>query len=253
MTNYSRGIATGICKLNSSNMLFSEFNKEPDFQNSQMDEIYSNQGILEQLVYVETFMPELDNNVNQNNDLKLFADSSFIFTDEEKPKNTGDDKSNIPVTPFDNNMFDGSNLGVPPGAKNSFNRTGLSDNQISMLSELINTYKGQERSYSLPSSVQSSSRSNSIVKIEDDIDKRKRNTAASARFRIKKKLKEQKLEDDVKNLKELASQLEERVKSLSMENKVLKNLIVEKNERKSREDVERMKKRAVQNFSVNKN
>ncbi|RDA93822.1 hypothetical protein CP533_6344 [Ophiocordyceps camponoti-saundersi (nom. inval.)] len=61
-------------------------------------------------------------------------------------------------------------------------------------------------------------------------DKRRRNTAASARFRIKKKQREQALEKSAKEMTEKISTLESRVVQLETENKWLKNLLVEKNE-----------------------
>lgn len=61
-------------------------------------------------------------------------------------------------------------------------------------------------------------------------DKRRRNTAASARFRVKKKQREQALEKSAKEMGEKVSSLESRVSQLETENKWLKNLLVEKNE-----------------------
>ncbi|QUC23932.1 uncharacterized protein UV8b_08173 [Ustilaginoidea virens] len=61
-------------------------------------------------------------------------------------------------------------------------------------------------------------------------DKRRRNTAASARFRIKKKQREQALEKSAKEMTEKVTSLENRVAQLETENKWLKNLLVEKNE-----------------------
>ncbi|KAI6779799.1 Regulatory protein cys-like protein [Emericellopsis cladophorae] len=61
-------------------------------------------------------------------------------------------------------------------------------------------------------------------------DKRRRNTAASARFRIKKKQREQALEKSAKEMNEKVAGLESRVSQLETENKWLKNLLVEKNE-----------------------
>ena len=59
-------------------------------------------------------------------------------------------------------------------------------------------------------------------------DKRRRNTAASARFRVKKKQREQALEKDNKEMKERVQQLEGKVQQLEMENKWLKGLITDK-------------------------
>lgn len=63
-------------------------------------------------------------------------------------------------------------------------------------------------------------------------DKRRRNTAASARFRVKKKQREQDLEKRVKEQTDKNTQLETVISQLRMENKWLKNLVTEKNENK---------------------
>jgi hypothetical protein len=60
-------------------------------------------------------------------------------------------------------------------------------------------------------------------------DKRRRNTAASARFRVKKKMREQALEKTVKETTDKNTALEARVTALELENQWLKNLITEKN------------------------
>lgn len=59
-------------------------------------------------------------------------------------------------------------------------------------------------------------------------DKRRRNTAASARFRVKKKQREQDLEKRAKEMTERATSLETKVQQLEMENRWLKSLITEK-------------------------
>ncbi|KAF2004923.1 hypothetical protein P154DRAFT_21948 [Amniculicola lignicola CBS 123094] len=60
-------------------------------------------------------------------------------------------------------------------------------------------------------------------------DKRRRNTAASARFRIKKKQREQALEKTAKEMTDRVSVLETRIQQLETENTWLKGLITEKN------------------------
>lgn len=70
-----------------------------------------------------------------------------------------------------------------------------------------------------------------------DEDKRRRNTAASARFRVKKKQKEQQLEKTAKEMTERVQALEQRIQQLELENKWLKGLIVEKNGGKSGEEI----------------
>lgn len=59
-------------------------------------------------------------------------------------------------------------------------------------------------------------------------DKRRRNTAASARFRVKKKQREQALEKTAKEMTDRATALEAKVNQLEMENKWLKGLITER-------------------------
>ncbi|KAF9980458.1 hypothetical protein BGZ65_005082 [Modicella reniformis] len=68
-------------------------------------------------------------------------------------------------------------------------------------------------------------------KLAAEEDKRRRNTAASARFRYKKKLREQALEQTAKEQTLRAETLESRVKELEMEVKWLRGLIVEKDSR----------------------
>lgn len=64
--------------------------------------------------------------------------------------------------------------------------------------------------------------------ISAEEDKRRRNTAASARFRMKKKLREQALEKKAKELTEYVEQLENKVKDLEKEAKWLRALVIEK-------------------------
>lgn len=68
-------------------------------------------------------------------------------------------------------------------------------------------------------------------------DKRRRNTAASARFRVKKKQREQALEQTLKEAQDKSAKLEARLNQLEMENKWLKELITEKNGLQSKEEM----------------
>jgi hypothetical protein len=68
-------------------------------------------------------------------------------------------------------------------------------------------------------------------------DKRRRNTAASARFRIKNKQREQALETTVREVQDKNARLEARLNQLEMENKWLKDLITEKNGLQSKEEM----------------
>ncbi|KNF01435.1 hypothetical protein PSTG_05220 [Puccinia striiformis f. sp. tritici PST-78] len=60
-----------------------------------------------------------------------------------------------------------------------------------------------------------------------DEDKRRRNTLASARFRMKKKMKEQEIERTAREMRERVSELEKQVDGLKQENKWLRGLIVD--------------------------
>lgn len=70
-----------------------------------------------------------------------------------------------------------------------------------------------------------------VAKIAAEEDKRRRNTAASARFRIKKKQREQTLERTAREMTQKTELLEGRVRELEMEVKWLRGLIVEKDSR----------------------
>ncbi|KAI4261753.1 MAG: hypothetical protein L6R42_003051 [Xanthoria sp. 1 TBL-2021] len=65
-------------------------------------------------------------------------------------------------------------------------------------------------------------------RIAAEEDKRRRNTAASARFRVKKKQREAALEQKAKELNDKTSTLEQRIGQLQTENEWLKSLITEK-------------------------
>ncbi|KAH6663358.1 hypothetical protein B0J14DRAFT_276680 [Halenospora varia] len=81
-------------------------------------------------------------------------------------------------------------------------------------------------------------------------DKRRRNTAASARFRVKKKQREQALERSAKEMGDKVAALEGRINQLETENKWLKNLIVEKNDNK--EDIAALWKKFSQETAERK-
>lgn len=85
----------------------------------------------------------------------------------------------------------------------------------------------------VPQSAQQNAR---VMNFEDqsrvaaEEDKRRRNTAASARFRIKKKQREQALEKSAKDMTDKVNALENRINLLETENRWLKNLVMEKND-----------------------
>lgn len=87
---------------------------------------------------------------------------------------------------------------------------------------------------SLPPSRAMSIEEASRVAAEED--KRRRNTAASARFRVKKKQREQALEKSAKEMSDKVSQLEAKISQLETENSWLKKLVLEKNDKKEAAD-----------------
>lgn len=70
--------------------------------------------------------------------------------------------------------------------------------------------------------------SNEAARFAAEEDKRRRNTAASARFRVKKKQREAQLEKTAKEMTDRVRDLEQKVGQLEMENKLLKELVTEK-------------------------
>ena len=96
----------------------------------------------------------------------------------------------------------------------------------------------QQQSYVQPSPIAGERRKSDALRglnieeksrIAAEEDKRRRNTAASARFRVKKKQREQALEKSAKEMADKVGQLESRISQLETENKWLKNLLTEKN------------------------
>jgi len=98
-------------------------------------------------------------------------------------------------------------------------------------SGLISPQVGEKRKASSPAEENYEDAS----RVAAEEDKRRRNTAASARFRVKKKQREQALEKSAKEMSDKVAALEGRINQLETENKWLKNLITEKNE--SKEDI----------------
>lgn len=78
-----------------------------------------------------------------------------------------------------------------------------------------------------------------------DMDKRRRNTAALARFRVKKKIKEQSMDSKLRTMEQTAREFEEKIQRLEMENKLLRTLIVERGSKKSDEELEDLRQRAA--------
>lgn len=194
---------------------------------------------------------------------------------------------------------------VPPGAKSSLKRAGLSQTHIDLLCALIaqhqsslsgasgtptkgaqaqpnplvngitpamNEFALQVKPEDTPSyqsninnlapkySSRNSSASSSIAGSQLDVresyfdlgqptarvdqDKRRRNTAASARFRVKKKMKEKDMEEKIDQLTKAIKSFEVKIDDLEAENRLLKGLIIERGNRESDEELKKLKDRA---------
>ncbi|KAG0300219.1 hypothetical protein BGZ98_009360 [Dissophora globulifera] len=129
--------------------------------------------------------------------------SSAMDTDESGDKNMGDHEGPLAY-----------NVGAGDGSV---------ENDDSM-----HTDSGSNASRSRSNSLLSRDDPDYASKLVSGEDKRRRNTAASARFRQKKRLREQLLEKTAKAMTEKSELLEARVKELEMEIKWLRGLIVEK-------------------------
>lgn len=138
--------------------------------------------------------------------------------------------------PFnDFNQFPGSftdpNLPQPPIQPSLYASSPPTGSPTSVVAPSGTKRKSDSISTS-PSDAQSFEEQSRLAAEED---KRRRNTAASARFRVKKKQREQALERSAKEMSDKVAALEGRINQLETENKWLKNLITEKND--SKEDI----------------
>lgn len=89
--------------------------------------------------------------------------------------------------------------------------------------------------------------SSGLMDSSAELDKRRRNTAALARFRVKKKLKEKQMENKITQLSDLIESLENKIQHLETENKVLRTLIIEKGEQRNDDELKLLKERATNN------
>lgn len=111
----------------------------------------------------------------------------------------------------------------------------VSPQSTSMMQSPTNTYAPSSSSSQSPPPTTLSSSDAHILSIQEaarlaaEEDKRRRNTAASARFRIKKKQRDQAIEKAAKEMESKVSDLERKISQLELENRWLRNLLVEKN------------------------
>lgn len=94
----------------------------------------------------------------------------------------------------------------------------------------VSSREGQVRIIAEPATQSLPVNLQEVAKKAADEDKRRRNTAASARFRIKKKEHEQALERSAKEMDKKVTSLEGRITQLEIENRWLRDLILEHSE-----------------------
>ncbi|KAK6499578.1 hypothetical protein TWF481_009942 [Arthrobotrys musiformis] len=121
-------------------------------------------------------------------------------------------------------------LPQPSHATHALAQNGSSSSYTSPISPATsiinpNPLKRKSSTLGLDSSPRSLEESSRVAAEED---KRRRNTAASARFRVKKKQREQALESHAKDLETKVQELNGKVTTLENENKWLKDLLMEK-------------------------
>ncbi|KAI0865282.1 hypothetical protein F4860DRAFT_460837 [Xylaria cubensis] len=214
--------------------------------------------LLQDLNRVPEPAPQPDDNLpSLDDELAMFTNTNFIDWDAATPRGSthetsattsptteripsdaiGGDLSNFDFDlPGDFNGFDFHNYPTP-------NVNGFSDNLATLAPiQPSPTYppNGAQGPYgtsmhpgdkiptdTAPRRRQLSFEEQSRLAAEED--KRRRNTAASARFRVKKKAREQALEKREKELSDKVGALESRISSLETENKWLRELVMEKN------------------------
>lgn len=107
---------------------------------------------------------------------------------------------------------------------------------LAPLSPIHASYNSNPYQTPYPDSTASSAPSEDPIIADAEEDKRKRNQAASARFRQKKKQREQQILEQSREMQEKTKKLENEVEGLKRENTFLKKLLVEKVDNMSDED-----------------
>ena len=91
----------------------------------------------------------------------------------------------------------------------------------------VDTAKTEESNLASTATPSTTSPPDEAARFAAEEDKRRRNTLASARFRAKKKMREQALEKDHKEMSAKIEKMEHRIKELELENKWLRGLVVQ--------------------------
>src|SRR2546423_8781878 len=173
---------------------------------------------------------DLDDNATPNDNVKY----EDLLAGRTSPSMLID--SSIDTSPSESvPIFPSYNTPIQPApSANGFRVDPQPPSSAPSLSTSPQTQPSKKRKFDAPSPAISAEEQSRLAAEED---KRRRNTAASARFRVKKKQREAALERTVKEVNDKNAQLQSKVNQLEMENKWLKNLIVEKNGNQSREEI----------------
>lgn len=147
----------------------------------------------------------------------------------------GDDEENLTLEDFDfgSNIQNGSEIKSENSAAGDLSL--FSDNHFVVLDSANNNQEHEERNRESPTITESSSNSSpesgksrrrkKAGSISDE-ERKRRNTEASARFRIKRRLKEQEVANKVTKMRTHISGLKIKVKTLEMENNCLKRMLL---------------------------
>jgi len=186
-------------------------------------------------------------------DLDLFTNTQFFdfdfgtgpsttFTSSlEHGQKTGDDvesadniqlTSNDPESMHNFNFLSGKRAPPPPSPRDSrvdgldslsfdLNSLGATDEESAAKRRKLDASSSDQMELDTPSNMDDAAHAAA------DEDKRRRNTLASARFRAKKKMREQALEKDHKEMAAKIEKMENRIRELELENKWLRGLVVQ--------------------------
>ncbi|KAF2101107.1 hypothetical protein NA57DRAFT_24731, partial [Rhizodiscina lignyota] len=175
-----------------------------------------------------------------DNDMALFTNTDFFDFDlgevTRMAQPSDFDSAEAPDFQFPDfhfapNFADGHNPDIKPAMPHSGPLQHASPTATSPTSRALGPQSGDKRKLDYMGDPNGAQVMEEASRLAAEEDKRRRNTAASARFRIKKKQREQALEKTSKEMTEKVNILENRVQQLEMENKWLKGLITEKNDK----------------------
>lgn len=183
-------------------------------------------------------VPSVALNNGAGNDLESFMDSTFFDFDQFQSDSSI--KVSVPG-PNVNDLNSQIPSELPENLTQFYNSTSFT--QQNPVTKTI-VKEETEEVLSLAKTQETTKRS---IETHDEVeqDKKKRNTLASARFRVKKKLKEQEMERNVKLLSDRVATFNERINQLELENACLKSLILEKNEKKSNDLLRSIKEKSL--------